>query len=256
MPDFPPADEQTLVTRSAGCLSSLAELKSIARSEATHRLVDVYSALMAELDPSLPQPSLPQPGLPQPGLPQPGLRQPSLPQKVDFNPMALRNFTTNAVLYDVSDPNHIVFRLVGETIKSHFGINPVGRCYLEFVPGKRRAHAHTAFRHCADQPCAMLSRTLRVFESGSGRYCESLGVPLFGPDPSRPATHLLFVNNPISSENYYCPDETPFNFAHMLERYFVDLGHGVPGHFDDLVLDDKDSPFKVTVAEPASIELR
>ena len=159
----------------------------------------------------------------------------AIPPKAGFDPMILGGVLSSAVLYDLRDPAHVVFRIVGDKMMRHFKVNPVGRCYLEFVPEVRRAHALSAFRHCVETPCGMLSRTIQVFDSGLATPCEALGVPLAGPDPDQPATHLLFVDAPVASAADRQMDSSPFRFARLTERRFIDLGHGVPSGFRDLV---------------------
>lgn len=90
----------------------------------------------------------------------------------------------------------------------------------------------------------MLSRTRQVFESGLSRYCEAVGVPLMGEDQGQPATHLLFVDTPTSLEPADKLDESPFRFAHLLERHFVDLGYGTPDGFEDLIMAGVHNPFE------------
>lgn len=167
-----------------------------------------------------------------------------LPRKAGFDPTELGRDLANTILYDVTDPAHVVFRIVGETMKAHFRTNPVGRCYLEFVPEERRPHALAAFRACAKTPCAMLSRTRQVFASGVWRYCEAVGLPLVAETMGEPATHLLFVDTPLAQGAASDYDTASFRFAHLLERRFVDLGFGTPDGFVDLVLPDMDSPFR------------
>lgn len=205
--------------KSAGSISGLTELGAFISSDTVRHLVSVYQDLLIGSDGSL-------------------------PTKADFDPFILRKYLANTILYDVTDPSHVVFRIVGETMKSHFKINPVGQCYLDFVPEERRSHALAAFRHCAEMPCAMLSRTRQVFASGLARYCEAVGVPLMGADPTMPATHLLFVDSPVKLERQESLDKSPFRFANLLERYFVDVGHGVPGPFEDLILKGIPNPFE------------
>lgn len=176
-----------------------------------------------------------------------------VPQKSEIDPMVLRATLANVVLYDVSDRDRVIFRIVGENMKNHFKINPVGKDYLDFVPEFRRTHALSAFRFCAELPCAMLSRTRQVFESGAARFCEAVGFPLMGNSENGHATHLLFVDSPVELEpaNKFPgnnlagnnSDDSPFQFAHMLERHFVDIGHGVPDHFVDLVPAAAPNPF-------------
>ena len=203
----------------ARMLSGLTELSSIVLSDAARQFIAIYQDLIDKADGAL-------------------------PVRASFDPTVLRKDLANAILYDVSDPEHVVFRIVGERMKSHFKINPVGRCYLEFVREERRSHALSAFRHCAELPCAMLSRTHQLFESGFTRYCEGIGVPLLGPDPKAPATHLLFMDSPVKFGDGHHRDDSQFKLANMLERYFVDLGNGVPEHFVDLVLPDIPNPFE------------
>ena len=220
--------EEKWVRRRATGHDTLQSVRSLARTPACHQLLDVYEGLIAQAD---------------------GARA----LKADFEPMALRRHTANAVLYDVSDPDHVRFRVVGERIKEHFHINPVGLCYLDFVPEERRAHAHGAFRHCAETPCGMLVRTRQIFASGLSYYCEALGMPLFGHEPETTATHLIFVDSPIDSEARYRPDEAPLRYSHLLDRHFVDLGNGAPSDFEDLVLADEDSPFRPSEEDRAGI---
>ncbi|MCR9220052.1 MAG: hypothetical protein NXI21_07475 [Alphaproteobacteria bacterium] len=123
-------------TQAAGSVGGLSELAALVHAEEAGRLVAVYGELMERAG----------------GAP---------PRKADFDPTALRGAISSAVLYDVSDPQHVIFRIVGERMQSHFRVNPVGRCYLEFVPEARREHALAAFRRCAETPCGMLSRTGR-----------------------------------------------------------------------------------------------
>jgi len=135
----------------AGSLPSLADTASVLQAQETRRLAEAFSALIRSSGGAL-------------------------PQKAAFDPMVLGGVLANAVLYDLRDPRRVVFRVVGETMLSHFHVNPVGRCYLEFVPEVRRAHALAAFRHCVETPCGMLSRTIQVFESGLTSPCEAVGV--------------------------------------------------------------------------------
>jgi hypothetical protein len=167
-----------------------------------------------------------------------------IPKKSKIDPMVFRGNLANTVLYDVSDPAHVIFKIVGENMKSHFKTNPVGKCYLDFVPEIRRSHALSAFRFCAEIPCAMLSRTRQVFESGLSRYCEAVGFPLMGETSPGFATHLLFVDSPVTLGQNSELDESPFRFAHLLERHFIDLGHGVPDTFTDLIQDGVANPFQ------------
>lgn len=207
------------VRQPAGFVSSLNDLKDVVTSDASRHLLTAYESIMAST-------------------------ADGLPSRDAFDPMSLGKYLANTVLYDVSDRNHVVFRIVGETMKSHFRSNPVGRCYLEFVPDERRQRALSAFRHCAEIPCGMLSRTRQVFTSGVSRYCEAIGVPLMGPASNGFATHLLFVDSPASIGKPNTSDDSPFRFAQMLERRFVDLGFGVPETFEDLVLSGEPNPFK------------
>lgn len=161
----------------------------------------------------------------------------TIPKKAHFDISRLGGTLAHTVLYDVSDPARVEFRVVGEQMKNHFKVNPVGRSYLEFVPEARRSLAHRAFRLCAEMPCAMLSRTRQFFGNGLGTNCEALGVPLMGPGEG-PATHLLFVDYPVSDGSYEYFHRTEFRFSHMRERIFVDLGKGTPKDFVDLVVRD------------------
>ena len=204
--------------RQAGTLPSLETLQGCVATETARRVVSTYRRLIAE-------------------------GGDALPRKRSFDPSVLGRDLANTILYEVSDPTRVVFRIVGETMKEHFRINPVGRSYLEFVPERRRPHALAAFRACAETPCAMLSRTRRVFASGVSRYCEAVGLPLMAETPNGPASHLLFVDVPVALHTMTEHDTTEFQFAHLLERRFIDVGRGVPDAFDDLVLVDPSSPF-------------
>ena len=158
-----------------------------------------------------------------------------LPRKADFDITRLGSVLAHTVLYDLTDPDRVVFRIIGEEMKNHFKVNPVGRSYLEFVPEARRQHALKAFRLCVETPCAMLSRSRQFFGDGLGANCEALGVPLMGENGS-PATHMLFVDYPVDDGSHGYFKRTEFRFAHMRERIFIDLGHGVPADFVDLVI--------------------
>ncbi|MCR9220053.1 MAG: hypothetical protein NXI21_07480 [Alphaproteobacteria bacterium] len=83
----------------------------------------------------------------------------------------------------------------------------------------------------------------QIFESGLTRFCEAIGVPLMGGDAQAPATHLLFVDTPVMAADQDRLDDSPFRFANLLERRFVDLGRGLPGPFDDLVPTGVPNPF-------------
>jgi hypothetical protein len=215
MTDFSSSDCED---RPANQIASLEDLHGIVLSEPVRDSVLAYGKLIAEAGGKL-------------------------PEKSKIDPMVLGANLANAVLYDVSDPERVIFKIVGENMKDHFKINPVGRCYLDFVPEFRRPHALSAFRFCAELPCAMLSRTRQVFESGLTRYCEAVGFPLMGSSEDGYATHLLFVDSPVHFQLSDQFDKSPFRFAHMLERHFVDLGHGVPDNFIDLVAPKIPNPF-------------
>lgn len=206
------------VYREAPVVAGLGDLERMLVSEPARHLVRVYQALLEENDGSL-------------------------PERSGFDPTSLRGHMANAVLYDVTDPEKVQFRIIGENMKRHFNINPIGRCYLEFVPEERRSHALAAFRNCADIPCAMLSRTIQMFASGVQRYCEAVGVPLMGADPDGPATHLLFMDSPTTFGVAKTVDDSPFRYAQLLERHFVDLGRGAPAGFQDRLVDGLENPF-------------
>ncbi len=161
----------------------------------------------------------------------------AIPKKAAFDVSRLGRALAHAVLYDVSDPDRVVFRVVGEQMKNHFKVNPIGRNYLEFVPEARREHARRAFRLCAETPCAMLSRSRQYFGNGLGTNCEALGVPLMG-EGEGPATHLLFVDYPVDDGSHDYFHRTEFRFAHMRQRTFIDLGYGVPQGFVDLLVNE------------------
>lgn len=212
------ASDTMWLYRDASVVAGLPELERMLVSEPARHLVRTYQTLLEENDGNL-------------------------PERSGFDPTCLRGHMANAVLYDVTDPERVQFRIVGENMMNHFNINPIGRCYLEFVPQERRSHALAAFRYCADLPCAMLSRTIQVFGSGLHRYCEAIGVPLMGADPDGPATHLLFMDSPTTFGADGILDDSPFQHAQMLERHFVDLGSGVPSGFQDRVLAGLENPF-------------
>lgn len=196
----------------AGSLSGLIELLDHIRSAPLETLATLYSQILNE-------------------------NEGAIPKKAAFDISRLGRALAHTVLYDVSDPDRVVFRVVGEQMKNHFQVNPVGRSYLEFVPEARREHARKAFRLCAETPCAMLSRTRQFFGNGLGTDCEALGVPLMGNDGC-PATHLLFVDYPAGKESHEYFHRADFKFSQMRQRIFIDLGHGVPQGFVDLVIDD------------------
>ncbi|MEQ8603085.1 MAG: hypothetical protein RIB45_07175 [Marivibrio sp.] len=213
-----PEPTTTWRRREAAALASLEALEAYTTTDAAKRVVRVYRRLLT----------------------QNGGR---LPRKIGFDPTEIGRDLANAVLYDVRDPARVVFRIAGETIKEHFRTNPVGRCYLEFVPEERRSHALAAFRACAETPCAMLARTRQVFASGVWRYCEAVGLPLLAEDATAPATHLLFVDTPLAHPSPSDYDTASFQCAHLIERRFADLGFGTPNGFVDLVSPDPDGPF-------------
>gem|GEM_PF-2231096 len=217
------ADPEQWIRKPAGTVASLGALKDVVRSDAVRHLLSVYDDIL-------------------------GAAGGGLPSRQAFDPTSLGKYLTNSVLYDVSNRDRVVFRIVGETMRSHFRVNPVGRCYLDFVPDERRQRALTSFRHCAEIPCGMLSRTRQVFASGVSRYCEAVGVPLMGDSSDGVATHLLFVDSPTEVGLPHHTDDSPFRFAQMLERRFIDLGHGVPDRFEDLVLSGESNPFDVEEA--------
>lgn len=205
-------------SRPANRLKSLDELSGIVVSDVVRKTVFAYQNLIAEA----------------------GGR---VPEKSAIDPMVLRASLANAVLYDVSERDRVIFRIVGENMKNHLRINPVGKDYLDFVPEFRRSHALSAFRVCAELPCAMLSRMHQVFESGSVRYCEAVGLPLMGASDNGHATHLLFVDGPVDLGSPNKTDESPFKYTNVLERHFVDLRHGVPDGFMDLIPAEAPNPF-------------
>lgn len=159
----------------------------------------------------------------------------ALPKKAAFDITRLGSVLAHAVLYDLTDPDRVIFRIIGEEMKNHFKVNPVGRSYLEFVPETRRQRALKAFRLCVETPCAMLSRSRQYFGDGLGANCEALGVPLMGENGG-PATHMLFVDYPVDDGSHGYFNRTEFRYAHMRQRFFIDLGHGVPENFVDLIV--------------------
>jgi len=158
-----------------------------------------------------------------------------IPVKADFDPMTLGRILSYTILYDLRDPDRVLYRLVGEAIKHHFGFDPTGSDYLSYVPERRRAASHQGFRHCAEYPCAMAVRTEQIFETGQHALCEALGLPLLDNPDDRAASFLLFVDQPVDLNRDWSARTREMKYAYLLERCFIDLGHGFPTDFADMI---------------------
>lgn len=163
----------------------------------------------------------------------------AVPDKSEFDPMALGRWLSHCAFFEVTDQDDIVYRIVGDAIQRHFGFNPTRRSYFDFVPEPRRPTARRAFLHCFETPCAMAVRTEQIFESGRHAACEAVGVPLAaGAGPGR-ARYMLFVDQPVRPVENWNPDVRQMRYEQLLERTFIDLGHGAPDGFVDLVKADR-----------------
>lgn len=157
------------------------------------------------------------------------------PTKSAFRLWQLGSDLANSILYDFTNRDQLIYRVVGEEIKARFGFNPDGRSYLEFVAPERRASALEAFQHCADTPCAMHVRIRQHFESGRRALCEVVGVPLADNPGEATARYLLFVDKLVEDEDVRVGERGVMLYAQIVSRCFVDIGFGVPGDFKDLV---------------------
>ena len=206
--------------REASRIASLQDLKAVVASDHSTRMIEEYLKL---------------------GTCEPGVFQ--IPKKSDFDPVSLGASLANVVLYDLHEEGKVVFRLVGENMRTHFNANPIGRSYLDFLPPERQPIALAAFRHCVELPCVMLSRTCNLFE-GQVTYCfEAVGFPFLGDDPNLPARYLLFMDTNFEPVTNIFVEDSEFPFSAILERHFVDLGNGTPDRFIDIVRTDIHNPF-------------
>ncbi len=159
----------------------------------------------------------------------------TIPVKRDFNPLTLGRWVSFCAFLDVRDPEAVVYRLVGETLKERFGFDPTGRSYLEFVPDFRKPIALRAFEECASWPCAMAVMTEQTFESGRQALCEAVGVPVYENATDPRASYLLFIDQPFDMDRYWAMRASKMRYSSLLDRYFIDLGFGTPSDFIDMI---------------------
>ena len=156
----------------------------------------------------------------------------TIPVKRDFNPLTLGRWVSFCAFLDVRDPEAVVYRLVGETLKERFGFDPTGRSYLEFVPDFRKPIALRAFEECASWPCAMAVMTEQTFGPAARHSARLSGCPSIVPTR---ASYLLFIDQPFDMDRYWAMRASKMRYSNLLDRYFIDLGFGTPSDFIDMI---------------------
>lgn len=159
----------------------------------------------------------------------------AIPTKDALDPVRLRTSLPYTIIYEITEDKDVIYRLVGQQRTEFHGYSPKGRSYREFVEPDRRESAIAAFLCCADHRCAMRVNMAHIFNDGTKVDALYLGLPFADPKDPNNIKFLFFIQEPLKDKHRGLQPIERLKFLQLIDRRFVDLGHGVPRDFEDLV---------------------
>lgn len=154
-----------------------------------------------------------------------------------FRPERLGRDLSNLAVLDVEPDGDMIFRLVGETYRSRFNENPVGKSYMNFVAQRRRPLARESGKVCAFTPCVMVMNTGHLMASGRVMQCRGLVVPFQtggrGAGPDGKPVLVLLEKGVEGAPTTILIDGDTVSESFVTKRIFVDIGAGAPDDFYD-----------------------
>lgn len=156
------------------------------------------------------------------GLPRTGL----LPNRSALDPVDIKPLLPNMMVFDLSRPEEVRFRLAGTEIAERYGFDPTGKDFLDFLDQETREQSrqmlHLAVRHPFGIHSALRSR----HRSGLLADIEALSFPFMTGDDGPPqlVTVSVRIREPARLDDR--PDS--LNRVEATGTTFIDLGAGLP----------------------------
>lgn len=156
------------------------------------------------------------------GLPRDGL----LPARSALDPADIKHLLPDMMVFDLSDPSVVRFRLAGTAIAARYGFDPTGRDFLQMLDAETREQSRQAMVAAVGHPFGILSRLRSRHGSGLQADIESLALPM-STGPGK-AAHLITVSVRTEPNARLDLQRDSIHLVESVSSTFVDLGAGLP----------------------------
>lgn len=159
-------------------------------------------------------------------LPRTGL----IPHRRDFRPECLGPLMAHLVIHELISRDDIRLRLVGTGVAADHRREIQGSNYLDFAAPARRHLVSDAIHLLCDFPCGVVTGLNSYTSSGRVLYRKTLGLPV--RDDTGAARLVYYCSRPSPERDRFEDTSDPIEAIRVTDRYFVDIGAGIP-EFDD-----------------------
>lgn len=136
----------------------------------------------------------------------------------------------NIVIHELVSRDEIRLRLVGTGVAADHRREIQGTNYLDFTAPARRHLVSDAIHLLCAHPCGVVTGLNAVTRSGRMLYRKTLGLPM--RDDCGVANLVYYCSRPSTDRDYFEDTSDPIESIRAIDRYFVDIGAGIP-EFDD-----------------------
>ncbi|NQW08310.1 MAG: PAS domain-containing protein [Alphaproteobacteria bacterium] len=153
-----------------------------------------------------------------------------IPSRAHFLPESIPRLLANLGIHELISPEFIKLRLVGTAVVDDYGQEITWRNYLDFVEEERRPKASRALHLVCEQPCGMIAQLRSTTVRGGTLTRESIAFPMRNEEGI--ANLVYFCSTPAQERETFIDERTELRVANVLDRYFIDIGAGVPDFQD------------------------
>ena len=156
------------------------------------------------------------------------------PKFTDLDIADFAAITPHFALCSVIKDIRCEFRIIGENLRERMGF-PVTRVnYYDYVPADRVASVKRIMETVVETPCGFRADLEQVYTSGQSTHAEAIGLPL-APARSGESGQILFSDQTTEDLGFSAEEKNTLLGANLLQRDFIDIGHGVDPTYEDLV---------------------
>lgn len=155
-------------------------------------------------------------------LPRTGL----LPDRSSLDPGAIKHLLPNMMVFDMSRPEAVQFRLAGTEIAERYGFNPTGSDFLDFLNPETREQSRQMLHLAARHPFGVHSALRSRHHNGLIAEIEALTFPFAVARGGPPQLATVSVRVPAAAQLDRSPDS--LSRVEGVGTVFIDLGAGLP----------------------------
>lgn len=149
-----------------------------------------------------------------------------LPDRVALNPAEVRHLLPNMMIFDLSDPAAVRFRLVGTAITERYGFDPTGTNFIDLLDAGTREESRQVLHAAVRHPFGVFSLLRSKHGGGLTAEVEALSFPFLNGPGAVP--QLVTVSVRVRGSQKLEDDPETLKGVESQGLSFIDLGAGLP----------------------------